>query len=224
MSPLYRYVFLLGLGAAIACSGPAEHPGERAPNTPAQPANDSRDSRPPSSADPDGPRQGPRDPGPLEEIVPGTFVTRDLSPKFTVFSPFDAPFADIDRGIGERIQSMYKTLKEQGWEKDGPALVVVRGSLASEIVSAEVTFTLGAAASNAEEFGLKSGTLPGGLAVVGMHGGSRASLDETNKGLDDWCSGQGKKPRGDLRWFVFLNRPDQVSLSELLTAVIQPIE
>jgi effector-binding domain-containing protein len=146
-----------------------------------------------------------------------------LSPQFTVFEPFEATLSELGRNIGTSIQSMYKATKKQAWKKEGPALVVVRGPLDGATVAAEVTFTLSAAADGAEGFGLQTGTLPGGDAVVGLHKGPLHSLPQTNQALDAWIFTNKKTARGDLRWFVFLNRPDQVDETELLTAVIQPV-
>ncbi len=222
MPTLNRLMLLLAFGTGIACSSPAERPEELAPNVVPLSKDKDHEPRVPSSANPFGPDVQAS--GALEEIAPGTFSTRNLPPRFTIITPIEVPFKDIDRDIGRHIRSMYKTVEEQGWKKEGPALVAVRGSLEGPTVSAEITFVLNAAPSNAEELGLTNGTLPGGLAVVGMHKGARATLAETNKELDAWCAAENKKPRGDLRWFVFLNRPDQVTTADLLTAVVQPVE
>jgi len=220
----HRLFILIAVVAVSGCSKPADRPQEQAPD--ATPRSSEKDNNDPGSIPsgrdnvPPGTLSAPR----LEDVTPGTFTPYVLSPRFTVYAPFNAPFATIDRDIGRRIKSMYEIVGEQGWTKDGPALVTVRGSLEKPTVSAELTFSLQEAPSNAEDFGLKSGTLPGGLAVIGMHKGPRDRLSETIQGLNDWCQANEMSPRDDLRWFVFLNRPDQVSKDELLTAVIQPIE
>lgn len=224
MQHLIQVAFLTSLVGLLACSAPTDRPEDRIADAPGSPAAESRGSEPgPGSGPAKDTAQGPPGIGPLEEIPPGTFVMTTLSPQFTVFKPFEATLPELGRNIGTSIQSMYEANKKQAWKKQGPALVVVRGPLDGETVAAEVTFTLSAAADGAEGFGLQTGTLPGGEAVVGMHKGALHSLPQTNQALDAWLSAQGKTNRGELRWFVFLNRPDQVNETELLTAVIQPI-
>jgi effector-binding domain-containing protein len=218
MHNLIRIGFLIGLFGLLACSAPTDRPEERVADAPGSPAAEL-----PGSGPGEGAAQKPPGIGPLEKIPPGTFVMTQLSPQFTVFKPFEATLPELGRNIGTSIQSMYQTTKKQGWKKEGPALVVVRGPLDGAAVAAEVTFALNAAADGAEGFGLQTGTLPGGDAVVGMHKGPLHSLPQTNQALDAWIATNQKTARGDLRWFVFLNRPDQVNETELLTAIIQPI-
>ena len=219
MHNLIRIGFLIGLLGLLACSAPTDRPEERVADAPGSP-----DVEPPGSGPGQGPEQKPPGIGPLEEITPGTFVITQLSPQFTIFEPFEATLTELGRNIGTSIQSMYQATKKQAWKKVGPAIVVVRGPLDGATVAAEVTFALSAAADGAEGFDLQTGTLPGGDAVVGMHKGPLNNLPQTNQALDAWIATNQKTARGELRWFVFLNRPDQVNETELLTAIIQPID
>jgi effector-binding domain-containing protein len=218
MYNLIRIGLITGLLGLLACSAPTAPLEERVADAPGSPA-----AKSPGAGLAQDTAKEPPGIGPLEEIPPGTFLLTELSPQFTVFSPFEATLPELGRNIGTSIQSMYQTTKKQGWKKEGPALVVVRGPLGGATVAAEVTFALGAVADGAEGFGLQTGTLPGGDAVVGVHKGSLHSLPQTNQELDAWIATNQKTARGDLRWFVFLNRPDQVNETELLTAVIQPV-
>jgi len=218
MHTLMRSFIPLVLFLVFGCSAPTEPTQERTPQESPGTA-----APPPRDQGPNGPTSGPRGQNPLNDLVPGTFRTIELQPQFTVFDGFESALSELDRGIGTRIQSMYKTTEQQGWKKEGPALVAVRGPLDGPTVQAEVTFALSEDPVDATKFGLQKGTLPGGSAVVGMHKGSRASLATTSEALNSWMTVNGKSPQSQLRWFVFLNRPDQVTEGELLTAVVQPI-
>jgi DNA gyrase inhibitor GyrI len=119
---------------------------------------------------------------------------------------------------------MYQVMKDQSWDKEGPAIVVIRGPIDGEKIQAEVTFSLRTAAGNAAEFELQEGALPGGSAAVVIHKGDRRALATTQKTLEAWIETEKKTAVPDLRWYVFLNRPDQVEEGDLLTAIVQPLQ
>ncbi len=148
----------------------------------------------------------------------------DLPSSPTVFEAFETRLSELDREAGGRIQSMYQRMEGQAWDKKGPALVAVRGPRDGELVRAEVTFALREPAGNAAALGMEEGELPGGTTAVFVHRGPRSGLSAGDEVLDAWIGEQGLKTRGDLRWYILLNRPDEVGQEALLTAVLQPIE
>jgi len=177
-----------------------------------------------------GPGGGPGA-GPGDTLEAGSFKIEDVpSDSPTVFEAFETTLAELDQEIGQRIQGMKKAQASRGWEQSAPALVVIRGDRTADKIKAEVTFQLRAEATDAAEAGLQAGTLPGGPTAIGVHMGLRTTLSESDAALDAWIKEQGKSPRGDARWYVFVNRtgdsndPEAVPEAELKTLLYQPVE
>jgi effector-binding domain-containing protein len=245
---LYSSVSVLLLLFILACTRPPERPAETPPESrAAAPSPQERTAPPEQSAPPQGaPPQGapPQGAPPqggtpstqasspdiggltrlLEDLEPGVFKELPIKEAFTVFDAFESSFEEFERGVGQRIQTMYQVMKDQNWNKEGPVIVVIRGPVDGAKIQAEVTFSLGTAAGNAAEFQLQEGSLPGGTAAVVIHKGDRRALATTQKTLEAWIATEKKTAVPDLRWYVFLNRPDQVEEDDLLTAIVQPLQ
>ena len=251
-SPFRELRCVLALGALFACGEPAQEPVEFAPGSRTAPDNaetraTSQDRSQGTPAEGESPSQAyrrpaegqglaapsPSNPGSsstpgglagLEGLKPGAYTELTLTPSTRVYGSLSAPFATMDRQVGQQIFSMYQALKAESWTKDGPALVVVQGDRSAPLVNVEVSFRLLSEATNVDKHLLKADTLPGGKAIATMHQGPRARLQETDSAIDEWMKAEGKRPTDDQRWYVFMNRPDQVPEAELMTAIIQPIE
>ena len=218
------FVFLL---FTLGCTSPPERPVEASPETassepPPQernaPGEEANTATQPNTPDIGGLTRR------LEDLEPGLFKELPIAASFTVFDAFESSFEEFERGVGQRIQTMYQVMKDQSWDKEGPAIVVIRGPIDGEKIQAEVTFSLRTAAGNAAEFQLQEGSLPGGSAAVVIHKGDRRALATTQKTLETWIETEKKTAVPGLRWYVFLNRPDQVEEGDLLTAIVQPLQ
>lgn len=155
---------------------------------------------------------------PAGEVKPVT-----LQPQPIVFERFTCPPAAVDEEAGRRIGSMYQRMADKPWQKTGPALVTI-DSRTDDSVTGRVAFPLAAPADDAASIQLEAGELPGGPALATVHYGLRTDFAAGDATLDAFLQKERKKPASDLRWYVLLNRPDEVEPEQIQTRIVQPIK
>ena len=111
------FVFVL---FALGCTSPPDRPVEASPETASSEPPPQERNAPGEEANTATQSNTPDIGGltrRLEDLEPGLFKELPIEAAFTVFDAFESSFEEFERGVGQRIQTMYQVMKDQSWDK-----------------------------------------------------------------------------------------------------------
>ncbi len=131
-----------------------------------------------------------------------------------------ASVEELPQLIGESYMKILEYMQELGIKPSDPPFTAYYG-LDMEDLDVEMGFPISESFSGKGE--ITAGVIPAGKVVSTMHRGSYTGMEQPYEAMFEWMNDNGFEPTG-VYYEYYLNTPDEVSTSELLTRIVMPVK
>ncbi len=144
----------------------------------------------------------------------------ELPLEYTAHVRVRTPVDKLPELIGRSYGQIMALIQQWGLKVSGP-LYTAYFNLDKEDLDVEIGFPVDTSFDRQGE--IRPGEIAAGTYATCFHKGLYSEMEPTYKQLTDWIEEQGAVPTG-IAYEFYLNSPDEVPESELLTKILLPIQ